>query len=195
MKWLLLIPSLAFAITIPEEPKYTGEPERVRQQFLDLFESSKKVNAPDGKKEARARIESALDWETVSLNCLGKKEWAKAGGKNRLEFQNTLKEVILRTAYGRLDKFWEGATPRFEKIEIKGSDGHIACRFYFPTEVFSIDYYVLKKGDRWLIYDLAYEDIRYSVNIHDQLEAFLKEKKMSDLLEKLRKRRDELAKG
>ena len=42
------------------------------------------------------------------------------------------------------------------------------------------------------IYDIAYEDIQYSKNIREQIDAFLKESNFASLLDKLRKRRDEL---
>ena len=43
-----------------------------------------------------------------------------------------------------------------------------------------------------MIYDISYEDIRYSTNISEQIDAFLKDGNFATLLEKLRKRRDEL---
>jgi hypothetical protein len=45
-----------------------------------------------------------------------------------------------------------------------------------------------------LISDIAYEELKYSANIREQLDAFLKEKSFSDLLTKLRKRSEELDK-
>jgi ABC-type transporter MlaC component len=59
---------------------------------------------------------------------------------------------------------------------------------------FGLDYYLSKKGNQWLISDIAYEELKYSANIREQLDAFLKEKSFSDLLTKLRKRSEELDK-
>lgn len=181
-----------WAAAIPEEPKFSGEAEKVRLHFVNLFEASKKVNASQGNTSARGQIENALDWDRISIDCLGKTNWAKSSGKTRSEFTGLLKEVITRTSYTRLDKFWEGATARFEKIEIKGSQAHVMARFYVAVESFSLEYYLSKKQGRWFIYDLAYEGLRYSANINEQIEAFLREKPMGELLGKLRKRRDEL---
>ncbi len=192
---LFLLASLALAAPIPDEPKYTGEAEAIRVRFNQLFEASKKVNDPKTKVAARAQIEAALDWGRIGADCLGKRNSAKASGGQRADFTSTLKEVVIRTSFSRLDKFWDGATPRFDVIDVSGNEAHIVCRFYFATENLTLDYYVNKKGGRWLIYDLAYDEIRYSINIHDQITAFLKEKTMAELLVKLKKRRDELGKS
>lgn len=189
---LCLVPSFLFSAPIPDEPKYTGEAEKLRMHFDDLFDASKKVNSPKEKATARRKIALAFEWDRIGKECLGRSNWAKALPSNRAEFSSLLKDVITRTAYTRLDKFWDGATPRFEVIDVKGNEAHVLCRFHFQEESFTLDYYLSKQGPKWLIYDLAYEGLKYSANINEQIDAFLKEKNMSELLGKLRKRRDEL---
>jgi ABC-type transporter MlaC component len=54
---------------------------------------------------------------------------------------------------------------------------------------------LIKKEGAWKIYDIAFEDIHYSENIREQIQAFLSENKakgFANLLEKLRKKKSEL---
>jgi ABC-type transporter MlaC component len=160
-----------------------------------LFDSSKKVNGPE-QKAARAHIEAALDWDEVARTCLGEAEWKRQSAKNRNEFRNLLKEVIVRTAFSRMDKFWDGAEYTWEKVTVTGNKATARAKFVLKEDAYVLDYYLEKvRGGGWRITDIAFEDLRYSVNINEQLNAFLKEKSFSQLLANLRKRRDELASG
>ena len=184
---LLLTVSLANA----EEKTFTGPAAQIKTYIEELFEASKKVNTPGQMDAARAKIENALDWDRISADALGKAS-KKAGGKLG-EFKKLLKEVIVRTAYTRLDKFWEGGTTyKFDKIDVKGNTAEVAAKFTVKNEAFGLDYFLHQKGGKWFVNDIAFEGLRYSTNINEQIEAFLSEKSFNDLLGKLRKRRDDL---
>lgn len=171
------------------------ENEVLKKQLENLFEASKKVNVSTPEKgKARTEIEQAIDWEEIAKLCLGETN-SKKYSKGFSDFRNLLKEVITKTAFSRMDKFWEnGTTAIVDKVEIKGATAHVGAKFNSKNETFALDYFLSKKGSKWMINDIAFEDMKYSVNIKEQLDAFLKEKKFNDLLEKLRKRRDELDK-
>lgn len=169
---------------------------QLRRQMEDLFQASKLVNDQSQQKKARNTIEKAIDWDGIAELCLGKKATKKYQGKNFSDFRNLLKEVVSKTAFSRLDKFWQnGTTAKIEKVDISKNEAHVAAKFKSKEDTFSLDYYLSKKGNDWLIHDIAYEDLKYSENIKEQIDVFLREKSFKDLLGKLRKRRDELDKS
>lgn len=178
-----------------ETPKtFTGEALKVKNHLESLFTSSKEVNSADPAKKASARkqIQEAMDWERIAKDCLGNADWAKNAGKNRQEYQALLEDVIVKTAYTRLDTFWDGATYEFTKMDPKGNNFHATAVYTVKGDSFTLDYFLNKKNGKWLIYDVAFEDIRYSENIREQIRAFLKEKGFPNLLAKLKERRDKL---
>lgn len=195
MKTLFLLILLVFPLN-SHSTSSAGEGEALKKQLEALFESSKKVNLPSPEKDkARNEIEEAVDWDGIASLCLGEKNSKKYQGKNFSDFRNLLKEVISKTAFSRMDKFWEkGTTSQIDKVDIQGTKAHVGAKFTSKNETFALDYYFTKKGNHWMIHDVAFEDMKYSVNIREQLDAFLKEKSFGDLLTKLRKRRDELDK-
>ena len=71
----------------------------------------------------------------------------------------------------------------------------LAAKFKVKDEPFVLEYFLEKKANTWKIYDISFDDIRYSVNINEQLDAFLKEKNFNALLDKLRKRSAEIEKS
>ncbi|NBT58438.1 hypothetical protein EBT16_06605 [bacterium] len=177
-------------------PAKASEQDALKLQVENLFEASKKVNASEPEKEkSRKEIDGAIDWDGIARLCLGEANANKHKGKNFGEFKDLLREVVSKTAFSRMDKFWAGGTKALiDKVDIQGSQAHVGAKFVSNNETFALDYYFTKKGSRWLINDVAYEDMKYSVNIKEQLDAFLKEKPFSELLVKLKKKRDELDK-
>ena len=187
----VIIPFLLLAPALRADEK-----EALKQQLEKLFESSKKVNTPGEKEKSRREIEGAIDWEGIARLCLGDKNTKKYQGKNFSDFRDLLRQVISKTAFSRMDKFWSGGTKAaIDKVEVTGTQAHLGAKFNSNNETFALDYYLDKKGGRWFIVDVAYEDLKYSVNIKEQIDAFLKEKSFNDLLGKLRKKRDELEKS
>jgi len=186
--------SLVFLPTWANEQ--TSVDSQLRNQMEELFQASKLVNEPKEQKKARLAIEKAVDWDEIATLCLGKQAAKKNQGKNFSDFRNLLREVVSKTAFSRLDKFWQnGTTATIDKVELNKNTAHVAAKFKSKEDVFSLDYYLNKKGSQWLIYDIAYEDLKYSENIKEQVDVFLKEKSFSDLLGKLRKRAEELDKS
>lgn len=173
---------------------FTGEAKKIEDYLTGLFDQSRKTNAPGAEgKTARDAIGNALDWDRVAKDCLGPSQYKATSEKNRSEFRNLLRQVIEKTAYSRLAAFWKGGTTYvFKTIDVKGGDAHVTSEFNLGGDVATLDYYLEHKGSDWKIYDIAYENLRYSKNINEQLEAFLREKGFPNLLTQLRKRLDEL---
>lgn len=187
-----LISGLLLGLPLSAEDKNVSR--EITSQLENLFAASRKVNAVGEEKEkARLAIERSMDWDKIAKMCLGPKYVKKNAGKNLAEFTALLKEVVVKSAYTRLDKFWDSSTKyKFENIEINGGTAKIPTKFSVKGDAVLLEYYFSKKGNQWMIYDISYEDIRYSTNISEQIDAFLKDGNFATLLEKLRKRRDEL---
>lgn len=178
-----------------EDTAFAGEQLQIKKRMDTLFEASRKVNLTGAERsKARGEIESALDWDKVAQMCIGPTFYKKQSAANLNEFKRLLKDVITRTAYTRLDKFWaDGTTYQVAKIDVKGNNAVLLSKFSVNGETFGLEYFLNKKGSNWQVWDISYENERYSVNINEQIDAFLKEKKFSDLLSKLRKRLEELS--
>lgn len=172
--------------------EFTGEAKKVQEQLEVLFDASKKVNKPaETKAKYRGVIESGLDWNQVAAMCLGKNA-SKGSAAQREQFKNLLKDVAVKTAFTRLDTFWDGAKYKFDEIKVNGTDAQAHSTFSVKGDSFGLDYYLSKKSGKWLIVDIAFKKERYSVNIKEQINEFLAQGNFAKLLDKLKKRRDEL---
>jgi len=194
MKNLILFPFLAVAFLVaPLFAAPSPNDAVITKTVEDLFAASKKINNPGEQKQARAQIEAALDWDRIAELCMGTSRWKSTAARSKAEFKRLLKEVILKTAYSRLDKFWTpDLTYAFQPIQWTGGNAAVPVKFTVKGEPFVLEYFFMKKGGKWTIFDVSYEDVRYSVNINEQIDEFLKEKSFKDLLGKLRRRLEEL---
>lgn len=178
---------------VPDK-KFTGEAAKIKETIENLFDASKKVNKPkETKDKERARIEASMDWDRISQDCMGA-AWKKQSPANRDQFKKLLKDVMVKTAYSRMDTFWNNATYQFASIDVKGTQAEVRTKFKVDEDTFDLQYYLNKKGGNWMVYDIAYENIRYSHNISEQINGFLKGSNFAALADKLKKRREELEK-
>jgi ABC-type transporter MlaC component len=179
-----------------EGKSFTGEALEMKNTMDGLFEASRHVNEKGPEKDkSRAKIEDALDWERVARDCVGAARYKKLSAQNKEKLRSLLHQVIVKTAFTRLDTFWTNTKYSFRKITSKNGSGVVDSKFSVGKDNFDLVYYLYKKENRWWIYDISFEDMRYSENINEQLEAFLKEKPFSALLEKLQKRLDDIQSG
>ena len=188
-------PQASVGSSTKPEPNWTGEAALLRKDLGILFDESRKVNSKDHSEKTKVRklIDDWFDWEKIAEECLGPVQWKKQPAGNRESFLKLLKDVIQRTAYTRLDKFWQGAQYRIVEINLTGETGQVTAEFLKAGDLATLEYKMLKKKTKWLIGDLKFEGEQYSQNINQQITAFLRANSFAVFLDKLRKRRDELA--
>jgi ABC-type transporter MlaC component len=179
--------------------KFTGESLKIKQRLEKLFEYTKTVDTTQkGHKRNRRKIEAAVDWNKIAIMCLGRAQWKKTKLSNRNEYASLLREIISLSAYSRMLDFWQGAKYEFHKIQINSNIARVIVLFSKNDnegngDEYTFDYYLEKKKGQWFLYDLAYEELKYSETINDQIETFLEENSFAELLKRLHKRPDEVS--
>jgi ABC-type transporter MlaC component len=173
-----------------------GEALVLKTQMEKLFVLSKDVNSSNAAKRraGRAAVLGALDWDRAAATCVGPKDWQKQSAKSQAAFRDLLRDVITLSAFERLDKFWADITSyTFYKFDMKAKTAFFMSEFKVKNgENYLLEYYLMKKGARWLIEDISYEGMRYKENIAEQVTSFLKENSFPKLIEKLQKRKADL---
>jgi ABC-type transporter MlaC component len=176
----------------PAPKKFEGEAAKIQEKMETLFDASRKVNGPAATRDKyRQVIDSSLDWDRISTDCLGKNS-TKGTAAQRQQFRTLLRDVVEKTAFSRLDTFWDGTTYQFTKIDVTGEKAHVSSMFNVKNKSFSLDYFLHKKSGGWSIYDISFKNERYSENIKEQIGEFLAQGNFNTLLDKLKKRREEL---
>jgi len=169
----------------------------LKKNLETLFGDSKNVNSSDKKlrMSSRTKIANLLDWDKVAVVALGEKRWKSQKSLNKSNFKNLLKEIILLTAYERLDKFWADIKSyEITSIKITKNNAHVLSKFITKDNTYLLEYDMFRKSSKWYLDDIIFEGMKYSEIINEQIDEFLKENTFFELLNRLKKRKTELEK-
>src|SRR3990170_7177341 len=167
------------AVLAPERPAWAGQPtEQLRSQIDRVL---KALEDPDLKKEPRALDRRAavrkiandiFDFPGPARRSLAR-HWAPRTPAERAEFVQLFADLLERSYISKIEVYGG------EKIQFIGEsiDGDLATvRSKITTREGSdipIDYRMLHRGNRWLVYDVVIEGVSLIANYRAQFNKII----------------------
>jgi phospholipid transport system substrate-binding protein len=153
------------------------------------------LKAPDRARERRTAVrkvaDEIFDFGETARRSLGR-HWAARTPQERDEFVKLFGDLLERSYISKIELYGG------EKIQYIGDkiDGDIAVvqsklLTKTSTEV-PIDYRMLRKGERWLVYDVVIEGVSLVANYRTQFNKIIQTSSFQDLVNKMRTRQEEL---
>ena len=146
-------------------------------------------------KERRAAIRrvanDVFDFTESANRCLGP-HWERRTETARQEFAGLLGDLLERAFAARLEQYGG------ERIQYTGEsvDGDLATvRTTIITKSgaeLPVDYQVLRRGDRWLVYDVSIEGVSLMSNYRVQFNKIIQTSSYEDLVRKLKAKQQNL---
>lgn len=146
-------------------------------------------------KERRAAIRrvanDVFDFTESAKRCLGP-HWEPRTEQERQEFALLLGDLLERAFASRLEQYGG------ERIQYTGEsvDGNLAT---VKTTIITksgaelpVDYQVLRRGDRWLVYDVWIEGVSLMNNYRVQFNKIIQTSSYADLVRKLKAKQQSL---
>ena len=146
-------------------------------------------------KERRAAIRrvanDVFDFTESAKRCLGP-HWERRTAEERQEFARLLGDLLERAFASRLEQYGG------ERIQYTGEsvDGNLAT---VKTTIITksgaelpVDYQVLRRGDRWLVYDVWIEGVSLMNNYRVQFNKIIQTSSYEDLVRKLKAKQQNL---
>ena len=146
-------------------------------------------------KERRAAIRrvanDVFDFTESAKRCLGP-HWERRTERERQEFAVLLGDLLERAFAARLEQYGG------ERIQYTGEsmDGNLAT---VKTTIITksgaelpVDYQVLRRGDRWLVYDVWIEGVSLMNNYRAQFNKIIQTSSYEDLVRKLKAKQQSL---
>ena len=163
--------------------------DQVRQytdQVLKLLEDPN-VQGADRRAAVRKAAIEIFDVQETAKRALGR-HWQARTPAEREEFVQLFADLLERTYIAKID-FYGGEKLKFTEEKI---DGDIATVRGTVTTKQGTDVPVQarmhKKSDRWLIYDVAIENISLISNYRAQFDRIIRTSSYGDLVKRLRNR-------
>jgi phospholipid transport system substrate-binding protein len=154
------------------------------------------LRAPERKHERRAAVrkvaEEVFDIAETAKRALGQ-HWQQRTSAEREEFTQLFADLLESTYIARIDEYGS------EKIRYTGEkiDGDVAL---VQTRVLTkkgteapVDARMIRRGDRWLIYDVMIEGVSLVNNYRTQFDRIIRSASFAELVKRLRDRKHALA--
>jgi phospholipid transport system substrate-binding protein len=158
----------------------------------------KTIDDPGLKAEADRRAavrriaNDIFDFNEIARRSLAR-HWQPLTDRQREEFTALFSDLLERSYISKIE-LYGGEKIVYASERIDGDTANVGTRIITKngTEV-PIDYRLLKKADRWLVYDVNIEGVSLVSNYRTQFNKIIQTASYDELVQKLRTKQDELA--
>jgi phospholipid transport system substrate-binding protein len=153
------------------------------------------LKAPDKANERRVAVrkvaEDIFDFGETAKRSLGR-HWAARTPQERDEFTKLFGDLLERSYISKIE-LYGGEKIQYVGDRIEGDTAIVQSKLLTKSggEV-PIDYRMLRKGDRWLVYDVVIEGVSLVSNYRTQFNKIIQTSSYQDLVKKMKTRNEEL---
>jgi phospholipid transport system substrate-binding protein len=178
-------------------PAGAGEPmDRLRAQIDRVL---KALDDPDLKKENRARerrvavrkiADEIFDFGETAKRSLAR-HWQARTAAEREEFVRLFSDLLERSYISKIELF-NGEKIVFLNDAIEGDQAVVRSKIITKqgSEI-PVDYRMLRKGDRWLAYDVLIEGVSLVANYRSQFNKIIQTSSFQELVKKMKTKQEE----
>ena len=146
-------------------------------------------------KERRAAIRrvanDVFDFTESAKRCLGP-HWERRTAEERQEFARLLGDLLERAFASRLEQY-AGERMQYIGESVEGNLATVKTTIITKSGAeLTVDYQVLRRGDRWLVYDVWIEGVSLMNNYRVQFNKIIQTSSYEDLVRKLKAKQQSL---
>ena len=147
--------------------------------------------APARRRAVRKVANDIFDFGEIARRSLAR-HWQSLTDKQREEFVMLFADLLERSYISKIE-LYGGEKILYTGERVEGDQASVATRIITKngTDV-PIDYRMLKRGDRWLVYDVNIEGVSLVSNYRTQFNKIIQTASYNDLVQKMRTKQDEL---
>jgi phospholipid transport system substrate-binding protein len=189
-----LILTLALGLAAP--PAGAGAPtEQLRMQIdrvLKLLEDPTLKDKPKDKRAAVRKIaDDIFDFPETARRSLGR-HWAARTEAERDEFVKLFGDLLERSYISKIE-LYGGEKIQYLSDKIEGDQASVLSKLVTKTGTdVPIEYRMLKKTDRWLVYDVIIEGVSLVSNYRTQFNKIIQTSSYAELVKKMKSRQEEM---
>jgi phospholipid transport system substrate-binding protein len=152
------------------------------------------LKAPERRQERRAAVRKlateTFDVAETARRALGP-HWQQRTPAEREEFTQLFADLLERTYISKID-LYGGEKLQYTNEQVDGDRAVVRAKVLTKqgTEV-PVEARMLRNGERWLIYDVAIENISLISNYRAQFDRIIRTSSFGDLVNRLKNKRDE----
>jgi len=193
-----IVVAAALAATLLASPAaWAGPPTDQLRSYTDavirvLEDPTLKADGRRGERRAAVRrlAVDVFDVNETARRALGI-HWQARSPAEREEFVVLFADLLERTYINRIDYFG-GERLRFVSESIDGDAAIVRARVITRRGVeVPVDARLVRRGERWLVYDIAVENVSLIANYRAQFDKIIRTSSYEDLIKRLRTKQAE----
>jgi len=184
---------LATVLAVP--PANAGAPtDQLRTQVdrvLKLLDDPALKDKPKDRRTAVRKVaEEIFDFGETARRSLGR-HWADRTEAERDEFVKLFGDLLERSYISKIEVYG-GEKINYVSDKIDGDQASVMSKLLTKTGTdVPIEYRMLKKGDRWLVYDVIIEGVSLVSNYRTQFNKIIQTSSYAELVKKMKSRQEE----
>jgi len=167
------------------------------ERVLKILEDpSLRGEAKTGERRVAVRKVAAelFAFDEIARRALGR-HWQARTDKEREEFTVVFGELLERAYFGRVDQYG-GERIQWGAEKVEGEQAAVASKIISKNgSEIPIQYRMLRRGDRWMVYDVVTEGVSLVGNYRTQFDKVIQAEGYPELMRKLRERQSAMSVG
>ena len=198
MTWLvrvLVLAALLPAVLAGPQRVWAGAPsDQLRTQIdkaVKILEDPELKKKPAERRAAVRQVANDIfDFSETAKRSLAR-HWAPRTQAERDEFVALFSDLLERSYIGKIE-LYNGEKIQFVGESVEGEGAVVRTKLLTKqgTEI-PIDYRMLHRGERWLVYDVVIEGVSLISNYRTQFNKIITTSSFQDLMKKMRTKQEE----
>ena len=187
---LLLVCALVIGVSAPAGAgSPTDQLREYSEQVIKVLEDQT-LKPQDRRAAVRKMAQEIFDVAETAKRALAR-HWASRTAAEREEFTQLFADLLESTYIARIDQYG-GERIKYTQETIDGDRAIVRAKVVTKkgTEV-PVESRLLRRGDRWLIYDVLIENVSLIANYRSQFDRIVRTSSYEELVRRLKCKRDE----
>lgn len=189
-----VVAALTLSLSVPAFASVTADVKKTVDQVVSIVsnpEFKKSRNVAKRREAIKGAISVIFDYGEMAKRSLGV-HWKGRTKAEQTEFVE-LFATLLENSYASKIESYENEKIIYDKETIDGDYAEVKSRiFTAKRDEFTIDYRLLKVGNRWMVYDVVIEGVSLVSNYRSQFNKIITSQGYGALVKKLKAKGDEI---
>jgi phospholipid transport system substrate-binding protein len=184
----MVVPSWGAASPVEEVRKTVDEVVRI----VADKELKKPQNEQKRRKSLKSVIGQIFDHAEMAKRSMGQ-NWKELTPVQQKEFTDLFATLLESSYAGKIESYNNEKIIYLREI-VDGDYAEVKSRIVTARhDEFSLDYRLMREGDRWKVYDIVIEGVSLVSNYRSQFNKIIKAQGYQELVKKMKSRKDDLA--
>ncbi len=186
---------LVFAVhAISKASLVTDEVKSTVDQVIKIV-SDKEMKKPSNEQKRRSALKQVIgrifDYGEMAKRSMGV-HWKAQTPAQQKEFVSLFSTLLENSYAGKIESYNQEKIV-YDRENVEGNYAEVDSRVITAKrDEYSLDYRLLKEGNKWMIYDVVIEGVSLVSNYRTQFNKIINEQGYKELLKKLRTKSEEI---